>query len=146
MYSILSKNGYAYSDEDRLTLKDFNTEGHTYKKFPISITPHAYLADQTILSIQKDIVALPQIDFLTQLLLRKKESSSVSNLNSENDYANVLAHNSNELKEIVSSGEKLQLKKKLSDILSLALLIADENKLNVEEIILEYTIKLTNNK
>jgi hypothetical protein len=143
---FLSKNGYGYSDEDRLKLEDFNTEGHIYKEFPISISPDAYQADQTILSIQKDICALPQVDFLTQLLLRKKETSSVSNLNSQNDYANALADNSEKLKEIVSSGEKLQLKKTIADILSLALLIADENKLNVEEIILENTLKLPNNK
>jgi NTP pyrophosphatase (non-canonical NTP hydrolase) len=140
---FIENNGYETANSE-----EFN-ETNTYENSTVSISPHGY-QEQFLLFIDRDVESKPQANFLINELKKFKDERDWSQFHNPKDLSIALSIEANELLEqfLWKSAEEAnreKVKEELADILSYALLLAENYKFDIEEIVLE-KIKLNAEK
>ena len=131
---FLEKNGY-----EKALITEFD-ESSTYVKQPITIGPQGNLS-QLVLSVGRDISALPQTEFLINELKKFRADRDWDQFHNPKDLSIALSIETNELLEqfLWKKPEEANLQKvaeELADVFAYAFQLADRLSLNVEEILL----------
>jgi NTP pyrophosphatase (non-canonical NTP hydrolase) len=132
---FLDINGY-----ETFTFKDLDETYH-YENGPVSISPHGYL-EQFVLFLNRDVVSKTQLDFLINELSKFRDERDWGQIHNPKDLSIALSIKANELLaqflwKSAEEANKEKVKEELADILSYAFLIAENYKLNIEEIVLD---------
>ena len=131
---FLEANGYA-----KALTEEFN-ESSVYVKHPVTIAPHGKL-NQLVVSIEKDIAAQSQTEFLINELKKFRAERDWDQFHNPKDLSIALSIEANELLEqfLWKKPEDANLEKvaeELADVFAYALQLADRLQLDVEQILL----------
>jgi len=132
---FLEKNGYQIVTEN-----DFD-ETNTYKKSPVSISPHGY-QQQFVVYIDRDLMSKTQSEFLINQLTTFRDERDWDQFHNPKDLAIALSIEANELLEqfLWKNADEAnieKIKEELADVFAYAFLLADKMKINVEEIVMD---------
>jgi NTP pyrophosphatase (non-canonical NTP hydrolase) len=131
---FLEKNGY------RKALTEEFDESATYLKQPVTIAPLGAL-NQLLLSIERDITALSQTEFLINELKKFRAERDWDQFHNPKDLSIALSIEANELLEqflwkMPEDADPEKVANELADVFAYAFQLADRLQLDVEKILL----------